>query len=206
MIPTIQSRCQTFHFRKLQLPEIIQRLEQILKQEGLSSEKEALNLIALSASGSIRDAESLLDEVISFSGAEKEIKAETVRVLLGAADKPSIFQFLELLEAKKTKEAVNLINDLILDGTDIKEFTNSSIQYLRQMLLYQIDSESQTPLSLSLTKEERGKLQDLGRSFPEKELKEMIEKFMQAQAKMRYSAIIQLPLELAVIDVCLKDK
>jgi DNA polymerase-3 subunit gamma/tau len=81
MIPTIVSRCQRFDFRRLKVPEIIGRLETILEKEKINFEKEALNLIALAASGSIRDAESLLDEVVSFSGKERVVKKEIVETL-----------------------------------------------------------------------------------------------------------------------------
>src|SRR3989339_1932146 len=76
MIPTIISRCQRFDFRTLTLPEIISRLEYISEKEGIKFDKSALSLIALNSRGSFRDAESLLDECLSFSGKTALIKIE----------------------------------------------------------------------------------------------------------------------------------
>jgi DNA polymerase-3 subunit gamma/tau len=78
MIPTIISRCQRFDFRRLTLPEIVKKLEFVAKKEGVKTDKAALELIALSAAGSIRDAESILGQVLSYQGAQ-EIKTETIK-------------------------------------------------------------------------------------------------------------------------------
>ena len=71
MIPTILSRCQKFDFKRLQVPEIIKKLEFISKKENVKFDDSALSLIALNSRGCFRDAESLLDECMSFSGGPK---------------------------------------------------------------------------------------------------------------------------------------
>src|SRR3989344_3003758 len=95
MIPTVISRCQRFDFRRLTLPEILKRLEIISKKENLQIEKEALEVIALNSGGSFRDAEGLLDQVIIFSGKEKEIKAEDIKDFLGIVDTQLISQLVD---------------------------------------------------------------------------------------------------------------
>ncbi len=202
MIPTILSRCQTFDFRKLQMPEIIARLENILKQEKISYEPEVVKLIAAQAAGAMRDAESLLDEVVSFTGQDGKIELKEARVLLGLSDNGSIFQFLEFLRAKKTKEAFEFINELMFKAVDLKEFIKSIIQFLREMLLLKIDPSFQSPLALSLTSEEKKRLLELTAAFTEMQVKTMLEKFMAAENKMRTATILQLPLELMVVELC----
>ena len=206
MTPTIVSRCQRFDFRRLTMPEIIGRLETILKKEKINSEPEALNLIALSATGSIRDAESLLDEVVSFSGKERAVRKEIVEKLLGVADKAAIFQFLNFINQKKAKEAVEFLNEIIFKGVDLKEFTKSLIQYLREILLLKIDSEFQNPLFFGLTEEEKKEIKKLAKSFSDDELRSILERFMVAEDKMKSSSIPQLPLELAIVEICSKEK
>jgi DNA polymerase-3 subunit gamma/tau len=206
MIPTIVSRCQRFDFRRLKVPEIIGRLETILEKEKINFEKEALSLIALAASGSIRDAESLLDEVVSFSGKERVVKKEIVETLLGITDKATIFKFLNYISQKKAKEAVGFLNELIFKGVDLKEFTKSLIQYLREILFLKIDSDFQNPLFLGLDDSEKKELKNLAESFSEPELQEILEKFMEAEEKMKYSSIPQLPLELAIVEICHKNQ
>ncbi|MCD6500738.1 DNA polymerase III subunit gamma/tau [bacterium] len=205
MIPTIVSRCQRFDFRRLKVSEIIDRLETILKKEKINFEKEALNLIALSATGSIRDAESLLDEVVSFSGKDREVRKEIVEKLLGIADKAVIFKFLNFLNQKKAKEAVEFLNEIIFKGIDLKEFTKSLIQYLREILLLKIDSQFQNPLFFGLSQEEKEEVKNLAKSFSDMELQQILEKFMEAENKMKFSSIPQLPLELAIVEICQKS-
>jgi len=206
MIPTILSRCQTFDFRKLQMPEIIARLEIILKQEKISYEPEVVKLIASQASGAMRDAESLLDEVVSFTGQDGKIELKEVQVLLGLSDRGAIFQFINFLKDKKAKEAIEFIDQLIHKAVDPKEFIRAVIQHLREFLLLKIDIQLQSPLVLSLTSEEKKQFIDLAGGFTEQQIKAILEKFMEAENKMRTATILQLPLELAIVEICLENK
>lgn len=206
MIPTIQSRCQTFTLRKLAVLEIVKRLEKILKAEKVSFEKQALDLIALSAGGAVRDAESLLDEVVSFTGQGEKIIKETVQVLLGSADKAVIFKFLNFLVNKQTKEAIELINTVIYQGVDLAEFIKTLIEYLRQIMLLKINSQLQSPIFAILSNEEQEALRAFTSQFQEVELSQILEKFTEAENKMKYATILQLPLELAIIDICQKTQ
>ncbi|PIU14594.1 hypothetical protein COT20_02635 [bacterium (Candidatus Gribaldobacteria) CG08_land_8_20_14_0_20_39_15] len=206
MIPTILSRCQCFYFRKLQMPEIIARLESILKQEKIAFSPEVLTLIAAQAAGALRDAESLLDEVVSFTGQDGKIDLQEVRVLLGLSDSRAVFQFLEFLADKKVKEAFEFINDLMFKAVDLREFAKSVIQFLREILLLKIDLAFQSSLVLSLTSEEKKQLLGIAAVFTEPQVKLMLEKFMEAENKTKYATILQLPLELAIVEICLENK
>lgn len=205
MIPTIQSRCQQFSFRKLKLSDLVGRLEYILSQEKIKFEKTALEMIALKASGSVRDAETLLDQAISFSGDQKVLKTEIVQVILGVADKTAIFNFLEFLQNKNAKQAFELLTELRFSNVDLKEFVKDLIEYLREALFLKIDPTQASALVLILTAEEKAKLLALAQKYTEQELKTIIDLFMTAENKMKYASIIQLPLELAVVDICFKN-
>jgi len=204
MIPTIISRCQRFDFRKLTVPEIIKRLEIISEKEKVKIEKPALELIALNSGGSIRDAESLLDQVLTFeqtSEAGKEIKAEEIKNLLGLVDIRIISEFCDFLSQKKAAEAINLLNDIIEKGSDIQEFTKALINYLRQTLILKITGpEMANPIITGLTKEEFLTLQKQAAVFKEEELRHALNLFMDAENQIKYSSIPQLPLELAIIE------
>ncbi|TFG35406.1 MAG: DNA polymerase III subunit gamma/tau, partial [Parcubacteria group bacterium] len=102
MISTILSRCQRFDFRKLTVAEIVRRLEILIGNEKARIEKPALELIAINASGSIRDAESLLGQVLTFedSSSKQEIKAEKVKDLLGLVEISLISKFAGFLFEK----------------------------------------------------------------------------------------------------------
>ncbi len=207
MIPTIISRCQHFDFRKLTLQEIIKRLEFIAKKEAVSIGKEALELIALNAGGSIRDAESIFGQILTFEDKDREIKPEEVKSLLGLVEINLISQFCDFLSQKKVSEALNFLNSAIEKGVDLQELTKSLINYLRQGLILKImGPESANPLINGLTKEELEKLQKQADLFKEEELRNIIELFLEAENKIKYSSIPQLPLELAIIEAIEPNK
>lgn len=198
MIPTIISRCQRFDFWKLTLPQIVKRLELISQKEGIKVEKEALELIAIAASGSLRDAEGLLDQAITFTGGE--IKVKDIKDLLGIVDINLVSQFVDFLAKKETPKALDSLNEMLEKGGDLQEFTKSLINYLRQILISKINPELKNPLILGMTKEEEEKLRNLINQFTEAELQNILKLLLDAENKMRYSPIPQLPLELAIIE------
>ncbi len=207
MIPTIISRCQRFDFRKLTIPEIIKRLEFICEKEKVKLEKAALELIAINSGGSIRDGESILDQALTFSGnLSRELKADDVKEILGLVDTELVSNFTDFLFQKKAVEAINLLNEVTERGLDLQEFSKSLINYLRQVLILGITgvaaAEADNPIITGLTKEEFEKLKIQAAAFKEEELHRIIELFLEAENKMRYSPILQLPLELATIESC----
>ena len=204
MIPTIISRCQRFDFRKLTLPEIIKRLEIISQKEKAKIEKAALELIALNSGGSIRDGESLLDQVLTFAGTfekGREIKAEDIKGLLGLVEINLVSKFCDFIAEKNASEAINFLNDTIDKGLDLQNFTKALINYLRQTLILKMTGEKEGNLIITgLTKEEFQKLGEQAAVFKEDELRNILELFFEAENKMKYSSIPQLPLELAIIE------
>jgi len=219
MIPTIISRCQRFDFRKLTLPEIIKRLEIISQKEKAKIEKAALELIALNSGGSIRDGESLLDQVLTFAGTlgRKEvdeasassspfanarvIKAEDIKGLLGLVEISLVSKFCDFIAEKKASEAISFLNDIIDKGLDLQNFTKSLINYLRQALILKMTGGGEgNSIITGLTKEEFQKLEKQSAFFKEDELRNILKLFLEAENKMKYSSIPQLPLELAIIE------
>jgi DNA polymerase-3 subunit gamma/tau len=203
MIPTIISRCQRFDFRKLTVPEIIKRLEIISEKEKVKIEKPALELIALNSGGSIRDGEGLLDQVLTFAGEKKEIKAEDIKDLLGLVEIELIAKFCDFICQKKAPEAINFLNEITDRGADLQEFAKILINYLRQALILKIaGKETANPIVTGLTKEEFRKLEEQAAVLKETELRNILNLFLEAENKMKYSPIPQLPLELAIIESC----
>lgn len=207
MISTIVSRCQRFDFRKLTLPEIIKKLEFICQKEKVKIEKSALELIALNSGGSIRDAESLLDQALTFASTfNRELQVEDIKDLLGLVEIQLLSKFTDFLCQKKASQAINFLNELTEKGLDLQEFNKSLINYLRQALILRLIGETATEVNnqiiSGLTKEELTRLQTQAVVFKESELQKIINLFLEAQNKMKYSPIPQLPLELAIIESC----
>lgn len=205
MIPTLASRCQRFDFRKLRVPEMVQRLGDMVKKEGIKVEKDALELLAHHAGGSLRDAEGLLDKVLTFhlgSGKKEGIQAEAVRELLGIVDIQIIGSFADLLLAKNTGKAIESLNKNLEEGMDPQEFARTLIEYLRTILILKINPALEDMFAGPLTKEQQEKMKLQTSNTEEEFLSRAIKNFMEAEQKMKYSSIIQLPLELAIIDSC----
>ncbi len=119
---------------------------------------------------------------------------------MGIVDINLISQFVGFLAKKETPTALNFFNEITERGNDIQEFTKSLINYLRQILISKINPELKNPLILGMTKEEEEKLRNFIGQFSEIELQNILKLLLDAENKMRYSSIPQLPLELAIID------
>jgi len=210
MLPTILSRCQRFDFRKLKIDELVHRLKGLAEKENVKIDKAALELVAINAGGSVRDAESLLGQVLVFSGikgGKETIKAGDIRDLLGIVEIKFIGDFIDLLTAKKAAEAIAFLNGITDKGFDLQEFNKSALNYLRHGLIMSLaglsDSESAGLLLASgLTNEEFARLKQQASELKIERLRKIIELFLGAQEKIRYSPIPQLPLELAIIEAC----
>lgn len=203
MIPTIVSRCQHFDFRKLTLAEIVHRLEWIAKQEKANIDKSALELVAAQSGGSIRDAESLLGQAITFAAAlgKKKVEAEDLRDLLGLVDTQAVAKLVDFLAQKKAAEAIHFLNEVLERGRDPQEFAKTAVNYLRYGLLLKINPELQNPIVIGLTPDELKYLQTQVALFAEADLRRAVKLFLDAENKVKYSPIPQLPLELAIVEL-----
>ena len=206
MIPTIISRCQRFDFKRLTLPEIMKRLELLAEKEKIKVEKPALELIAINSRGSFRDAESLLDQVITFAGTlgkNELVKLEYLKNLLGMIEISQVGKFVDFLTAKQMAEAINFLNELIDQGSDPQEFLKSLIGYLRQILIFKMTlGEKANPMLTGLSDDEMKNLAGRSAKYKEEDLKKALNLFLEAENKMRFSTIIQLPIELAIVELC----
>lgn len=200
MLPTIISRCQRFDFRKLTFDEITKGLEDVSKKEKAKIEKPALELIALNSGGAVRDALSLLDQVLTFSGENKDIKVGDIKELLGLTDVAMIGEFVDFVSNKDREGSIKFLGRTFEKGYDPQEFVKSSIGYLRQAMLLKIDPNAINTIVVGLTKEERLKIKTQAEKFSSQELHNVLNLFMEAENKMKYSSITELPLELAVVD------
>jgi len=201
MLATILSRCQKFDFKRLQIPEIIKKLQFISKKENVKFDDSALSLIALNSRGSFRDAESLLDECLSFSGEKGEIKTEDIKELMGIVEVGEISKFVDCLIAKNTKDAIAFLSSIVENGVDLQEFTKTLVFYLRQELLLKIDPNFLNLQNSGLSSQEIERMKAQTAGLTQKDLQNMLELFIDAENKIKYSAVSQLPLELAAINI-----
>jgi DNA polymerase-3 subunit gamma/tau len=178
---TILSRCQRFDFKRFTIDEIKGRLVQILESEGVKADGQALELIAEHAEGGMRDAVSLLEQVLAHS--QEQVTEGDVRAILGLIDEEEIIRIARAVKERDTAGALRILNDISLNGKDLFQFGRSLVQYYRNLLLTTLSHENSP-------EQEQAK--------PE-ELVGIIEVFANATQEIKKSLQGSLPLELAFI-------
>lgn len=131
---TIISRCQRFDFRPIGSQTIMERMQTIVDEEKVSVSGDALESVALSAEGGMRDALSILDQAISYS--EETVELDDVLAVTGSVAQPILTEMTRLMHTKDAKETLMLLDQLIQEGKDPGRFVFDLIYFLRDMLLY----------------------------------------------------------------------
>jgi DNA polymerase-3 subunit gamma/tau len=144
---TILSRCQRFDLRRVTVTQVQQRLTEVSKAEGLQVENGALALLARAAEGSMRDALSLLDQVIAFSG--QNLTVQSVRDSVGLIEGETLLGILKAVFARKPLEALALVEQAYQRGHDLRVLGRSLIEFLHASILAKIGAPSSQSLELS---------------------------------------------------------
>lgn len=199
MIPTVASRCQKFNFHKLSHDIIAEKLNTICEKENIKIEKDAFDLLISAADGSLRDAEAKMNQLINFLP-DGSFTADDVREILGISDINLSIELAELLAKKEKIKAIKFISDNMEKGLDIPDFLKMTIDYLRKIMLLKISAELIDVVLGGETEEVKENAIKQAEMFEEKKLTKTLELLMDAENKTKYSSIIQLPLELAIIE------
>ncbi|MCX5706239.1 MAG: DNA polymerase III subunit gamma/tau [Candidatus Omnitrophica bacterium] len=133
---TVLSRCQRMDFRRISVMEIIAQLEKIVKSEHINVDKEVLFAIAKSSDGALRDAESILDQLVSFS--KEKISLKDVISVLGLVEQEALFAITDKIIQKDPKGTLELLNRLIDDGKDMNVFLNNLIEHFRNLMIAKV--------------------------------------------------------------------
>lgn len=192
---TILSRCQRFDFRRIPVERIIHRLQKLVEVEGMSVEPEALALIARSATGSLRDAESLLDQLTATDGGG--ITLARVQATLGVIDAELVAGLMDSLVARDVATGLALINQALDQGADLRQFTRQIVNHLRGILLVKLQGAA----LLDLGAESLHTLTAQAERVSTSELVQAIKRFNQAETELKGGWQPQLPLELALVEV-----
>jgi DNA polymerase-3 subunit gamma/tau len=193
---TILSRVQRFDFTRLTIEEIINRLEEIAKLEKVKVDREALEIIASSSEGGMRNAESLLGQIIALE--DKKITAKEVEFILGTVSEKFTAEFVDLVIQKKYAEVFAKIGELREMGIDFKNFAKSLLTYLRQMLVLKINPDLGQKLSYEITKERLGQIKSQIASVETDEILNFINILQENTEKFKSSPIPQLFLEVSI--------
>jgi DNA polymerase-3 subunit gamma/tau len=201
MLPTILSRVQRFDFKKLSLLNVIKKLEMVSKKEGVRISEKALRIIALNSEGFMRDAESMLGQVIAFSG-DKEISVEDIENILGIVDINLAIKFIDLLAKKNSSEALGFIDKFVNQGYDLVQFIESLINYSRKLMLLRVDKDLSKLIKEEISAEQLNTALKQSEEFSLAEISKMIDILLETLYKMKFSKFPQINVELAAVEIC----
>ncbi|MCF7803394.1 MAG: DNA polymerase III subunit gamma/tau [Candidatus Marinimicrobia bacterium] len=180
VLPTIISRTQRFDFKRIPLPKIIGLLKTICESEDVDISDGALTLIARKADGSMRDAESLLDQVISFSG--EEVTDESVASILGIVSYDLYLHLSEILHEHDVSGALDLISEVMSAGYDLSEFLDGLSDFWRNLLV--LDSTDDYSL-LDVPDSYREEFESAAAEYDSRDLLRLLNLTLSAQQQFR---------------------
>ncbi|MCT4584518.1 MAG: DNA polymerase III subunit gamma/tau [Peptostreptococcaceae bacterium] len=192
---TILSRCQRFDVKRITLDDIKKRVEFILSSLNIEYEEEATKLIARSGEGSLRDALSLLDKCISFN--ENKLLYEDLINLLGVTGKDELAKLSNSIFDLDVKQSMEIINEVVSWGKDLKVFVDDLIEYIRTIMLCKISNNPKE--ILNLTDEEIQGLTKLSTKVSNNEIIRIINILSETENKMKYTTHKRMLLELSVL-------
>ncbi|MBU0534417.1 MAG: DNA polymerase III subunit gamma/tau [Candidatus Omnitrophica bacterium] len=192
---TILSRCQRFDFKRISVELIEKKLKTIAEEENIKIDADSLFLIAKFSQGSLRDAESILEQLSTFTNGNIDI--EKTKELLGLVDEEVFFELTELLIEKNITKIWQLINDLNHRGKDIPKLLKDFMHFLRDMLLIKEGIESSD--LIDIRPNYRGKLKELSQSFNEEQILSLIDSLSSISYKLKRSESLIMDLEIYML-------
>ena len=196
---TILSRCQRFDLSRFPVAGIVEKLTHIAKSEKLKISDEALRMIALSAEGGMRDAESLLMQIVSLG--VSPITEDTVIEALGTTKHGNISELVRLIGENELFPALTLVRTLSRNGTDLALFTALVLHFLRDLLLVATNPTLALAELDGETQEAKEELSNLAGHFTPIDIVTMLEHFQVAQVASKTAVIAELPLEIAIVKI-----
>jgi DNA polymerase-3 subunit gamma/tau len=193
---TILSRCQRFDLRRLTIPEIVAHLQMIAQAEGFGAETEALMAIGRAAQGCMRDAISLLDQMLSYGN--ETITFVQVQQALGAVSAQAVTDLVNTIANKQVAAGLRLIQELLTQGASLTEFCHQVIEHLRGVMVLQMAGDAD--LLNELPRETIGLMQRQAQQLSLPTTLYAIKRFSTATIELKGSYQPQLPLELAFIE------
>jgi DNA polymerase-3 subunit gamma/tau len=191
---TILSRVQQFEFRTIATAKIAERLRHIADAENVKISDAALREIARAGEGSMRDAQSAFDQVISFSGTE--IKTEDVETALGLASTEMLTRVTGAIAGQKPAEALAVVDDLVMRGHDLRNFCRDLMAHVRDLLIAKVSGEAGL---LDSAASDRRALVQRADSFSESDLVRFFHSLTETENNLRIAAHPRYQLEVGLV-------
>lgn len=192
---TILSRCQEFEFRTIATAKIFERLKLIAEAEGVNITPEALREIARAGEGSMRDAQSAFDQVISFSG--EKIETQDVINALGIASSEMLMQTVNAIAEQNAKAVLQVVEELSRRGQDLRNFCRDLLSHFRDLLVTKIAGDAEELLDSAVLT--RAELSAQTQNFSEADLIRFFNSLSETEAQLRPATQPRYVLEIGLI-------
>jgi DNA polymerase-3 subunit gamma/tau len=202
---TVISRCERMDFKRLNVNDTVKKLQSIVDAEELTVDKGVLEIIARHSGGYLRDAESLLGQVISLSSG-KEISSEQAKLILPQSDLLQAIKYLDHISNFETSKAIRLINDLTDSGIDLKSFLVDILQILRKIIMEKVNPGLSQSLGLDFGESIEKEVLNLTSKLEIEKLAWYIDNYIKANESLKSAQIKQLPLELVTVKLTQNKK
>jgi DNA polymerase-3 subunit gamma/tau len=178
---TIMSRCQRFDFRRISETEIAGQLKRICDDEGITYDEGAFSYVAIEADGSLRDAESILDQVIAFSG--KHIANKDVLSTIGIIENEILFTLIRSILDENLKMGLEIIENSLNEGYDVHQIYRGLVSMMRNMMILKVCAER--PSFLYIGEEEHQRLNDMMKGLEYYEIQNMLNYLLKAEELLK---------------------
>lgn len=197
IIPTILSRCQIFDFNRIKVKDIADHLAHIAQQEGITAEPEALHVIAQKADGALRDALSIFDQIVTFSG--NEITFQHVIDNLNILDYDYYFKVVELTQKEDIPAALLLLNDVVEKGFDPHNFVSGLADHYRNLL---VCKDVRTASLLEVGESVQEKYKEQAKAIEADEIIRALGVLSKTDVEYKASKNQRLLVEMALMQLC----
>lgn len=194
ILPTILSRCQRFDLRPIPSEIIAEHLLHIASAEGVSLSREAAFAVAKVADGGMRDAQSMLDQLVSFCG--DHIEEQQVLHIFGITSRETVAHALALILNKELPSLLHLLHEQAEAGRDMGQFLSEIISAVREILVSKVDPEASFD---SLPESSKEELSELVKRTQTDKILRLVEVLAETEDKMRWSTNKRLHLEMGLI-------
>ncbi|MGE0103473.1 MAG: DNA polymerase III subunit gamma/tau [Blastocatellales bacterium] len=192
---TILSRCQQFEFKQIPADKIFQRLREIADQEKVTISDQALREIARAGAGSLRDAQSAFDQIISFSGSE--ISEEDVVTGLGLVSATTLGEIADAIAAEDSSRLLGLVGELSSRGHDLRNFSRELMSYFRHLLLVKTGIDDSDLIGVA--ESEMARLKSLASKFGEEDLVRCFHLMAATEKEIKDSPHPRFQLEIGLV-------
>ena len=192
VIATIISRCQRFDFKRIPIPEIVRRLQEICQLENISIDNDALFMIGKKADGSMRDAQSLMDQVLAYG--KEHITLTDVLSIFGIVHFDVYNRIVSFIAQKDATSIIKLLHDILESGNDIQEFINGLLDYIRNLMMLNVEIEIEV-----ISETQKKDMKELCDKFTENDLLYLMTLLIKTKTDIKISNNPILVAEMAFV-------